>query len=282
MIVEWLKYLRTDCPSYLKKMGYLQELIAIESRYNRCRKYWQAHLEATKHYILQSASTAKKKRKALVFGSGYLYDLPAVDLLESFEEVILVDLVHMKPARKLAKKYKKLTLLEMDVTASLEEVYTFVEKNKSKTELLEIPVMKAEKWLDDPEIDFVLSLNLLSQLPIMVVDYLERSKKDFKSSESLSQENLDAFAAKIINNHLDYLQSFVQQDARVCLITDKFRSVLDKDEKLIKTISSLEGIKLEERLISASNNENWKWELAPYGELDHNYKMVLDVYAMSF
>ena len=100
MRAKWLDSILTPCPRYLRQMAYLDQMLGLERRYQRCRTAWAPHLEACKRLILETAGTCVKRDKAVILGSGFLYDVPLVELASLFDEVVLVDILH-PPAYRL-------------------------------------------------------------------------------------------------------------------------------------------------------------------------------------
>lgn len=293
MLIEWLKYLSEPCPKYLRDMGLLHELIAIESRYNRCQKNWASHLDASRNFICKNISAAKGK--VLVLGSGYLLDCPINQLTHDFAEVILVDLVHMKSVRKHYKDRANIRFIELDLTGSLKHIYDSFEHNRANMHgskelieqfLLDMPSILPDAFLDDG-IDLVISLNLTSQLPIMVLEYIEKECrkliKDDYELDTFFSERISTFAQNLIKNHILYLVNFAQAGADVLLLTDFERKVLSEEGQILERLNSLEGLDLiallKSKNMSFANKENWTWDLAPYGELEASYAMELDVVA---
>src|SRR5688572_3906040 len=82
MLREAAEALLTPCPRYARLMGYLDEVIGIGTRYRLCRAEWQPHLERTKDVIRQGAAGCARRRKAVIFGAGRLYDVPLANLAD--------------------------------------------------------------------------------------------------------------------------------------------------------------------------------------------------------
>ncbi|MBT3359605.1 MAG: hypothetical protein HN403_08265 [Rhodospirillales bacterium] len=139
MLAEWFSYLTTRCPKHLREMGYLREIIATRSRYGRCKKAWEPHLQETRTTILAAAGVTSHKKVA-VLGSGLLYDVPLAELAGIFEEVVLIDIFHMPAVRRAAAKFRNVRLIAHDLTGG---------------------------DLPESDADLVVSVNLLTQLPFI-------------------------------------------------------------------------------------------------------------------
>jgi hypothetical protein len=250
MIVDTLEYLATPCARPLRGMGYLRELMAIRDRARRCWHAWQPHLERSKAVICKAITRCNQRRKAVILGSGVLYDVPINELSAAFREVVLVDIVHPHKNWLPEIRHKNLGRVTADVTSMAEEVYR-VAKLPGAT----LPRTEPSLFLDDTEIDLVVSLNLLSQLPVIPTAYLERIGAH-------SQEAVGAFARHLLSAHLTYLQRFA---CPVALITDVEKLTLDRAGKLVDKSSLLRGVPLP------AEGETWTWHLAPRPEADDDY-----------
>lgn len=165
MLAEWLSYLTTPCPKHLREMGYLREIIGTRSRYGRCRKAWEPHLQETKRAVLNAAAKTISKKKAVVLGSGLLYDVPLAELAAIFDEVVLIDIFHMPAVRRSATKYINVRLIAHDLTGG---------------------------DLPESDADLVVSVNLLTQLPFIPRRFAGESE-DF--SRAIMVHHLEQLAA---------------------------------------------------------------------------------------
>src|SRR5205823_1666821 len=138
---------------------------------------WQGHLAETQRHILETAALLPRRRTVVVLGSGPLFDVPLEDLGRAFERVILVDRVHLFTARRRASRQANVSLKSLDLSAASN------------------PLPLA--FLGEiPELDWVVSLNLVSQLA-------------FGAPAGREREVVDA--------HLDGLAAL---PCRVSLVTD--------------------------------------------------------------
>lgn len=244
MLREWLTYLTTPCRPLYRRMGFLKEAVGIESRYRRHAAAWAGHLARTRATIETAVSRARPGGVALVFGGGLLYDIPLETLTERFAEVLLVDLVHMGPARRAARRHANLRLVEHDVTESLAHI---AEGG--------LDPASPRRFLDRSDLSLVASVNILSQLPVVPNAYLERR---FGADEA-AQERL---GRALVERHLDYLAGFA---CPVALVTDVARSVLDERGTEVGRIPALFGATLP------WSGEEWDWDIAPLGEIDRSH-----------
>lgn len=248
MIREIITYISAPCLPYAKKMGYLYEAIAMRERHRRNKASWQPHLENTKRFILSSAEKTTKKDKILVLGSGLLLDLPLKDLSELFKEIILADIIHLPETRKTAKKFKNVRLVEHDASGLSERLFMNI-----REDVMKLP--EPEPHLPENEADLVVSLNLLSQLP--VVPHVHALKKMADSEGGVSDDDIRGWCRMIIASHLSWLRSLPCQTS---LISDHSFSRKDRNGIIKEKGSTLYGFNLPEP------DESWTWNIAPIGE----------------
>ena len=235
MLREALQHLFTAAPKYVKDMGYLREAIAIEARAKRCKKHWRPHLEKSKQHILTAAKKLTPGAHIMILGSGGLHDVP-LDELEQFK-ITCVDIVHL-PAVK--KQYKAINFITQDVTGKAETLYQSIREGKIVTGDLE------RRLSEKP--DLIISLNLLSQLAMKLVEYADSYDHDLGI----------CFADNIIKEHVDWLK---KQQTDVLLISDISRCYF-QGERLVEKIASLPDLELD------APEDQWQWDIAPTGEAD--------------
>lgn len=252
MILELLEYLSTPCPKYARKLGHLKEAIAIGARQKRLAGAWAPHLEQSQAIIREAAEQCERRRVALILGSGLLLDIPLADLSRQFEHVVLADVVHLRAARRKAAEFANVTLVEEDVTGMAADFDFRVSSGWQGD-----PVPNPAVFLDRPEVDLVVSANLLAQLPIFLAAALQRRTR-------LDGEPLEDFCRAVIEAHLAYLRRF---DAVACLITEVERSALDKDRVVVQRHDALYGAELPH------GGTQWNWELAPLGEVSRTHAL---------
>lgn len=246
MLGEWITYLTTPCPRHVRDMGYLRDLIGVEARYRRCRQAWAGHLENTRAAILESAAACRGRRRAVVLGSGPLYDVPLGELSARFEEVVLVDIVHLRHPRRPPNVRSE----SRDLSGVARDLHAWVGRRRDGFP----PVPRAD--LPVAGADLVVSCNLLSQLPQLPLEYAGRDG-----------EGAEAFARALIANHLEALG---RCEGTVCLITDTERLIHD-GERVIDREDSLHGV-----VLPASRRE-WTWDIAPPPEVDRRYGQRLTI-----
>ncbi|HZW23998.1 MAG TPA: hypothetical protein VFF26_00810 [Gallionella sp.] len=245
MLTEWLTWLAADCPPLVRKLGYLRESIAIRSRHRRCKTAWQPHLTNSRTALLDSLQACSSFRTALVFGSGLLLDVPLDELARRFEQVYLVDVVHLPEVKRAVRRHANVRCIDLDVTGFIEHMGAL------SPERLELP--PPDCFLDEPDIDWVASVNLLSQLPLLPADWLRQHFPE------LDEAMLEAWGTRMMRQHMDYLAAFA---APTCLLVDMEQTVHDLNGEVIENINFAARLGLDE-----GASEQWRWNIAPPGEI---------------
>lgn len=247
MLAEWITYLTTPCPWPLRRLGYLREVIGTQSRYRRCAAAWAPHLKNSRRAILAAADTPGR-RKVTVLGSGLLLDVPLAELAATFEEVALVDVLHLRPARRAAHRFSNVRLVEADVSGVIGQ-------------LPDPEAVPPSPDLPEGDADLVVSANLLTQLPFLPCRWLSRRAEQ--------EEAIAAFARALMGEHLAAL---ARLPGRVCLITEVEHRLCD-GENTAETFDPLYG--LDVGAVSAE----WLWDIAPRPEINRRYDVRYRVVA---
>lgn len=245
MLSEWLTYLRADCLPQARQLGYLRESIGIRSRYRRCRTAWQPHLENSKTALLASLDACRDFRTALIFGSGLLLDIPLAELSQRFAQVWLVDLVHLPEVRRAARRYSNVRCISHDVTGFLDRLDDLAPGK------LGLP--SPQRFLDEPEIDWIASVNLLSQLPLLPLAWLRQRFPEASEDEWAGWEE------RLTRQHLDYLAAFGKP---ACLLADVEQTTVGTNGDILEH-NDFGGL-LDHWGQPLSD---WRWDIAPVGEI---------------
>lgn len=183
---------------------------------------------------MQAANACPSRDRALILGSGALLDIPIEALAGMFYQVILADLVHPLSARWKVRALRNVSMDIVDLTGTLAEAA-----------LGRMTAPSPPTRYLDQQWDFTVSANILSQLPLLPVKWLE-------STGAFSHEDMDSLARNIQAGHLAWLDSL---SGTVCLITDT--SWVDGDV----ASDPLPGIKLPQP------TRTWTWRIAPKPEM---------------
>ena len=112
--------------------------------------------------------------------------------------------------------------------------------------------MPPGRFLDDERVDWVASVNLLSQLPDLAVPWLGRGRPSW---DARAQEE---FGRMLMADHLAYLARF---RAPVCLIADLEQVTEGPDGRVVRRLDPLPPSGDWRELAE------WRWDIAPPGEL---------------
>lgn len=253
MLAELWAYLTTPCSPAARRLGYLRESIALAARRRRCRVAWQNHLDNSRRALLAAGDACRQRRTALIFGSGHLFDVPLAELAGRFRQVLLVDVLHPQRAKRQARAFANVALLEHDLTECADAMLHAPGATIDAPTLAAWGQRRPRRFLDDENIDFVVSLNLLSQLPLALSAWLLRRKPP------LPEAAVEAFALETMRRHLEYLSAF---DASVCLIADAEQLSYDANHRLLVSTDYAGYFQLDRWAC-----ESWWWDIAPPGEL---------------
>jgi len=246
MLRELLASWFTPAGRHARRLGYVAEGVAIEARHRRWRKAWKPHLEASRSIILSQAERCRRRGVAVVLGSGALLDVPLDELAERFMAVYLVDLFHPWSARLKAYPMQNVHLVEHDLLG---------------IDLDGDPVPAPDRlrnWRHKlPEADFVVSLNLLTQLPLRPLA---------RWGERLGE----GWMNRVMQAHLEDLRT---GPGHSLLISEFRHRTYDGRGQETERDEVLAGLPLPEPL------SQWVWPLAPLGEISGDEAFEMDVAA---
>jgi hypothetical protein len=249
----------------VRKMRFISDQEGIMNRYLREQEHWDAHLNNTKKFILGCFHDQEIKNLA-VLGSGWLLDLPLKELSKKYKKIVLVDVFHPPQIVKKAGKYPNVTLHETDLSGG--GIQFCWDLRKTKEEHLERYVLD-EFSPTIPDLPFkpdaFISLNLLSQLDSLLVEFLARKKVRVTDTE------VSRFRATIQQFHLDWITR-----KPGCLVTDA-----------VELTSSPDNILEERSLIQVDfpesrRTEEWTWDFDLDGTYHQDRETRMKVRAMEW
>lgn len=259
MLLDLLHLLTTPAPAAQRRLGYLRDSVWLMSRARRCRRAWAPHLEASRAVMRAAIAATERGDTAVVLGSGLLLDVPLADLAARFRRVVLVDAVHLRPARRAIRAFANVETLTADLSGAM-ALMTGAARDLEPC----LPPVCTESGTG-----LVISANLLSQLPIRPVERLEASRHPLGA---WTPEHGDAFGRRIVEGHLKALAGL---RARVCLVTDIDETEEDRQGRVHARHDLLYGARL------GNPEREWTWELAPFGETARNRRLIHGVVAFS-
>jgi hypothetical protein len=249
MFAEMLECLVTPCPRHLRRMGYLRELIGMKARFRRCRPAWEPHLERTRLVIRSARDRCPQRRKAVLFGPGYLSDVLVPELAAHFREVVVVDIVHPLGLRRRVKKWKNVSTRAADVTGVVEAVFRAAQAQGS-----ELPHSTPDLFFDDADVDLAASINMLAQLASLPVKYLMHAGTH-------DRDTITDFARDLVASHLEYLRRL---PGTVALIADVAQLKVEPGGAVVEQVDTMWGLPFPWL------GEEWIWDSAPRPEADLN------------
>lgn len=256
MLTDWLDRLLLPCPAHVRALGYVRELRNIRTCHGWWGWAWANHFQRTREVIRAACARCRQRRKALLFGSGWLHDIPLDELADSFREVVLVDLVHPLRTRWRVRRCKNVRLVSADVTATIEEVHRV-----ARLPGVPLPRSLPQLFRDETDIDLTASVNLLSQLPDLPAKFLRQAGVH-------PPEQIDAYARDVIQAHLEFLRGFA---GVVSLIADFEERVVSRSGKTVESQSTIYGMELPWQ------GERWTWRLVPHLRRDPTLSKRLEV-----
>jgi len=250
MLAEMLLYRLTRVEPWIDTMGYREGAVRLWSRAKRQRKAWAPHTARTRDEVLVGIGACKQRRTALILGSGVLSDVPVAELSAAFERVVLADIVHLPTIKWRARRFPNVALATVDLTGVGQALAASVNKPW--------PSPCSVYGHDDPTVDYVVSLNLVSQLPLTPCDRVE-------GALGLEEGAADDYGRAIVAAHFAHLRGF--RGGRVLVIGDRQRVYRDRDDRIFETEDALFGMPIP------APDAEWEWDVAPLGEADRRYSI---------
>lgn len=250
MLREALIWLTTPCSPAARRLGYLGAAIGLASRARRCRAAWAGHLEHSRRAVMQSAAACTQHGTALVVGAGLALEYPLAELAAQFRHVVLADIVHLPALRRQAGRLANVELLACDVTG-LADGLLDIRSDATPAELDALVASTPPPTIGD--VDWVVSCNVLSQLPLLPVAWLRRR------CPQLGDGALESWGRHIMARHLAWLGAF---DAERCLIADAAQTTRDRSGRVVEHADIAAAFALDRHAYAS-----WDWSIAPPGEL---------------
>jgi hypothetical protein len=250
--------------SLLNKLGYYDYQSRLIFRHLNQEGGWESHNENCRNFILKALDLIKPE-KVTVLGSGWLLELPLAELAEKTGTVYLVDIVHPPDVVSQTAVLKNVVLVENDVTGGLiEEVYKEVQKHSLFKRMKSLADIQIPEYKPDFDPGLVISLNILTQLESLPVDYL-RSRARIPEVES------SRFRSEVQSQHISFLKNHPS-----ILISDTaeiFTDTKGLEEKVPTLLTELPAGRL---------TENWTWDFDLKGADNYTRRSIMNVTAVAF
>ena len=247
----------------IRRMGFISDQKGILFRYYNEKQQWQSHIDHCREFIIQNAGN-KKKGSVAVLGSGWLLDVPAEYLTETFKDVYFFDICHPAAVRNRFKKTPHVHFIELDITGgAIQSCYDAYRSFRKKNQKIAVEDLKILGFRSDISFDYVISLNILNQLDILVLDYLLPSKI-------------------YTNDELNRLREIIQRTHIESLPAGK--SILITDHEEIWTNAAGQAIGSKNLIYTVLDpskiSSRWQWFFDSHFNYYRNKNVVFNVTAM--
>jgi hypothetical protein len=229
-LAQNLIYLRSYRRTPAAFRPHLIGAIGLWARGQRQFRAWTPHLNKTLAVLDTTIDDIASRRTVAVLGSGPLFDVPVESLARTFNRVLLIDIAHLSTIDRRIDRYPNVERIWRDLAP---------EDQPNPLAFLG----------DIPGLDWVISVNLLSQIARAAPDGTERAT---------------------IDAHLDGLAAL---EVPVTLITDVDYRVFDRAGTLLEDIDLMHGRQLP------FPESRWLWEVAPFGEEAADTRRIHTVHA---
>ena len=247
MIIEALEYALTPCPAWARRLGFLTEAVSLRARYRRCHKAWAAHVAECRRLALDAADLCAHHRSVAILGAGLLIEIPLAELARRFERVLLIDAVHPWPTRWRRRRFANVDLVAADLTGVGVELIDALRRRDGA------PLPESHPpQLPGAPYDLAISANLLSQLPVLPLDVIER--QDRHGRYSIAER--ERFCRGLIEAHQAWFGAVAEIP---CLFSDIVSQVFDR-ERRGQAESVLHGLEMP------PPDRTWTWDIAPHPE----------------
>lgn len=222
-------------------MNFLSDQEGIISRYLNEKNNWNPHLKKSREFILNCIKK-KKNSTVSILGSGWLLDVPIEELNKHCKRVLLIDIFHPPQILRKIRDLPKVEAIQQDITGGMiEKVYHLAQAYKKSGEKLDVQTFVSKGFTPNFDPGYVVSLNVLNQLDILIVDYL-------KKFSVYSDEEILNIRKIIQQAHIDSLP-----ENNACIITDFEEMVYDNDQ--LERTSPLIHVPLPK----GGKRNRWEW-----------------------
>jgi hypothetical protein len=248
----------------LNKMGYYNYQNGLIYRHLNQENGWDYHLERCREFIIKEMDFYKPE-KITVLGSGWLLELPLAEMIERTEKICLVDIIHPPDVISQSGNLINVELSEQDITGGLiVEVWDKTRRHSFLNRMKSLDNITIPEYRPDFDPGMVISLNILTQLESLLIDYIRKRSK-------IMEEEFLSFRAEIQKKHIDFLK--------------KHRSILISDYAEVMTNKS--GVSITNSTIvtdipDGNFKEEWIWDFDLKGSDYYNNKSVMKVIAITF
>lgn len=222
---------------------------------------WIPHLKNCQDLFTDTVASLPQKKRVVVLGSAHLHEIPMHLLVDNFEQITLVDVVHPLKHHWLTKRNPRLKLVTQDLTQALQHL----ERLTSLEELHDLGKELAGKDIFHFEADLIVSANLLSQLALLPIDAIEKKLK-----RELTIDEKDQICTDFAQTHLKNLDGCT---GKKLIYAD--REVIYKDPEGEVIYRGHYPVNFQ----GYKELKKWNWQLAPLGEASKKYSVEMNIEA---
>lgn len=237
----------------LRKMGYLKDQKGILERYLLEADHWEPHLAKTRNEV-KSFVDITQPSEIIVMGSGWLLDFPLEEVYETCRNIFLLDIFHPPQIKKKVEKFPGVQCIPADLTGGM------IDKAYKTGKLPSIENFNSKMEVPQKSGRVVVSLNVLNQLDILLVDAVKRK-------DHISPEEINTFRQFIQKAHIEVIAAFPS-----CLITD-----------ITELLINREGEEIERKdliftdLPEVSGQNSWIWAFDNHFSYNKGYNTHFEV-----
>lgn len=246
MFAELLIWAGVAASPSARKLGYARAAVSLWSRRRRWAKSWREHEANSRAFVLEIAESCRRRDTLWLLGGGTLADIPLAELSAMFRRIVIFDIALLPTARRQVRRFINVELRLADITGIVEPLTEWQPRTP-----LPIPSAAVLQDLDPVPPDGVVSLNLLSQLPLLPMEFARRQGAGRNAAEE--------FGRAILQAHLQALSAFA---CPVGLVVDAARIWRNRSSELVMRESAVLELSLP------TPQREWYWPVAPRGEID--------------
>lgn len=240
MILEAVQFAASWVVSRRRIGSEIRSSVSLWARARRCRNAWASHEAHCHAAIADAVERLGQHRSVVVLGSGLLRDVPVDVLSDRFDHVVLVDLQHLATIRAWVRwrGLGNVSFIQADVSGSDEpgtDPLSFVD------------------LIDN--VDLIISANLASQIAVGI-------RNQYRSAPGGLAQTL---ATSQVTAHLAALAS---RPCPALLLTDTRYVIRARDGVILESDDLLAGSD------PGTPDQQWDWQLAPFGEIDRSFEII--------
>lgn len=273
---------------YPRAKDFLSMGLGIEARYTRCARAWAPHLRLSREFVAAGLAGLPRAPRIAILGAGRLLDVPVEALVRLGGELQLFDADPgcQRVWRRLRGHTTLVKSTVVDLTGSIE---VWSERLKEAKDLGTknpdaIAQVVCELEIETPPelrgFDLVVSLNLLSQIPIYWRDRAEKILGGKLFEHRAVSNALERTYTLLQAAHLSQLAS--SGAPKVILITDERFFYYRNDLAPWQEERSLYVESLDLFGYAQTRRDSWYWHIIPQGIEERDFGSIHAVGAVEF